>query len=166
MQLTPAQMGMSLMIHGSLPMMPFDSHAEGIARGRQQLIQVTGQDHAYDLRAWHKCLLETNAGGYKWGNGHRRYAKAIESAMADSKWQQAVAAATAESLLERLNERDARQREAVASAEHEWAGKRRSCPKCSTEFSSIRDRGQCPSCGHIFYASHPTLGNVMWWLEA
>lgn len=89
----------------------------------------------------------------------------IEVATADGTWRQAVATAIAESLLERLNEQDASKLDAVEIAEREWAGKLRCCPKCSTEFSSIRDRGQCPSCGHIFYASHPALGNVMWWLH-
>jgi hypothetical protein len=63
MQLTPAQRGMSLMIHGSLPMMEYDSLAEGITRGRQQLMRITAHDYAYDLRAWHNYLIESNAGG-------------------------------------------------------------------------------------------------------
>lgn len=29
----------------------------------------------------------------------------------------------------------------------------RTCPKCQTVFTSVRDQGQCPTCGHYFYAS-------------
>jgi len=36
-----------------------------------------------------------------------------------------------------------------------WVGKERECPKCNSRFSSIEDRGQCPNCSYIFYASHP-----------
>lgn len=165
MRLTPAQLAMSLMVHESLWHMRYASWAEGIARARQQLKEITGQDYAYDLRAWHQYLTETNAGGYKWGNGHRRFTQEIETAMSDETWQQAAATATAESLLERLVERDERQREAIELADREWSGKRRRCPKCSTEFVSMRDRGQCPHCGDVFYASHPDVGRKMWWLE-
>jgi hypothetical protein len=163
MQLTPAQLGMSLMIHGSMPMMPFGSRAEGIARGRQDLIRITRKDFRYDLRAWHDYLTETNEGGYKWGNRHRGIAKAIETAQSDADWQQAVEFAVSQSLLEQLSERDDRQREAVDRAERQWAGKIRTCPKCGTEFRSVRNRGQCPSCSHIFFASHPETGRKMWW---
>ena len=165
MQLTPSQFGMSLMIHGCLPMGAYDSRSEGIARGRQQLMKITKQDFGYDLRAWHSHLITTNTGGYKWRNGHRSYAKEIEIAITDSDWRLSVATAESESLLERLTESDLRSRNAVEQGEREWAGKPRNCPDCETQFTSVRDRGQCPSCGHIFYASHPDLGNVMWWLQ-
>jgi hypothetical protein len=156
---------MSLMIRGSLPMMQYKTLPEGIARGRMGLIQTTGQDFGYDLRAWHNYLIETEAGGYKWAGGHRRYAKEIEGAMANDQWLRSVDSAETESLLERLTEQEDRQRAAHERAEREWAGKLRCCPKCAIEFRSVRDRGQCPRCGHIFYASHPMLGNVMWWLQ-
>ncbi len=52
-----------LMIHGSHPMSPYASRAEGYARGRQRLVQLTRQDFGYDLHAWHDYLTKTNAGG-------------------------------------------------------------------------------------------------------
>lgn len=154
MQLTPAQMGMSLLLYGSLPMMPYDSRAEGIARGRQHLILTTREDFGYSPLAWHDYLVETNAGGYKWGNGHLSYRKAIESVLVDNDWQQAVAVAESECLLEELTERDARRRHEAQQADLYWSGKSRRCPKCNTEFKSVQDRGQCTKCAHVFYASH------------
>ena len=79
--------------------------------------------------------------------------------------RQAVSLANSESLIERLTEPDERQRDAIDRAEREWAGKPRLCPKCGSEFKSVRDRGQCTNCSHIFYASHPETGNAKWWLE-
>ena len=146
-------------------MMQYAARAEGIARGRQWLVRITQQDFGYDLRAWHDHLTETNAGGYKWSNKHRGYPKQIESILADADWQSDVAFAVAESLFERLTDRDLRQRRAIDLAQREWAGKTRPCPKCGAEFKSVGDRGQCTNCTHIFYASHPALGNVMWWLD-
>jgi ribosomal protein S27AE len=40
----------------------------------------------------------------------------------------------------------------------DWAGKLRRCPRCSVVFASVRDRGACPGCGHVFYASRPEEG--------
>ncbi len=156
---------MLLMTGGSHPLMHFDSRAEGIAHGRQQLIESTDQDFGYDLEAWHDYLIETGAGGYKWSNKHLGFSTAIESALADDEWRRVVALAESESLLERITERDARQRDAVDRAERQWAGQLRCCPKCGTEFKSVRDRGQCTECSYIFYASHPETGREMWWLE-
>lgn len=153
------------MIRGSLPMMPYDSLAEGIARGRQHLVRITHKDFGYDLHAWHDYLTETNDGGYNWSRRHPGYPKEIECAVSDPDWQQAVALAESDCLLERLTERDTRQRRAVDRAEREWAGKTRPCPRCGTGFKSVRDRGQCPGCAYIFYASHPETGQEMWWLK-
>lgn len=36
-----------------------------------------------------------------------------------------------------------------------WSGQERSCPRCDTLFVSVQDRGACPSCQHVFYASDP-----------
>ena len=47
-------------------------------------------------------------------------------------------------------------------AERVWSGKERVCPKCERGFSSITNRGQCQSCGYIFYASHPEAGDTRW----
>lgn len=37
-----------------------------------------------------------------------------------------------------------------------WKGKERVCPKCRMAFTSIQNKGNCPKCGFVFYASHPT----------
>ena len=40
--------------------------------------------------------------------------------------------------------------------DREWAGKERTCPKCSTTFTAKFNRCACPKCRHVFFASHPT----------
>ena len=153
------------MLHGRLPMMRYGSLAEGIARGRQQLARMTGRDFGYDLMAWHNHLVESNVGGYRSAGRHGGYPDAIQRALGNREWQAAVRLAEAESLFEKLNERDARQRDAIDRADRAWAGKPRSCPRCGTEFTSVQDRGQCTKCSHIFCASHPESGSSTWWLE-
>lgn len=56
-----------------------------------------------------------------------------------------------------------RQMAAFREAEEFWAGKDRECPKCGTSFASCQDRGVCPTCQFIFWASNPELGDVRWW---
>ncbi len=164
MRLTPAQVGMSLMIRGSLPMMRYSSRAEGMARGLQYLRRASRTDFGYDLRAWHDHLIETDAGGYKWSNKHRSYPKQIETALLDPEWLAAAHEAEASNLCNELTARDKRQRDVQYAAEREWSGKPRVCPKCETEFTSVQNKGQCTTCGFMFYASHPDSGNEMWWL--
>lgn len=165
MRLTPAQVGMSLLLGRSLPTMRIHSRTERIALGRQWLVRITREDFGYDARAWHDHLLETDAGGYKWSNQHRGFPTAIETAMADEVWQACVAEAESTDLCHKLINRDERQRDAVDRAEREWSGKSRVCPNCSTSFESAQDKGQCPNCGQVFYASHPESGNDSWWLR-
>jgi hypothetical protein len=133
--------------------------AEGLARGRQRLVIATGQDFGYDLRAWNEYLIK---------NGKRRNSKRraidVESRLADPDWQAAARFAEETSLLERLVDRDHRRREAQDQAEREWSGKLRPCSRCATVFRSVQDRGQCPACGHGFFASHPD-STGLWWLE-
>jgi hypothetical protein len=156
---------MTLLIGDFVPMMKFDSRAEAVVHGRRLLMRYTGKDFGYDPTAWHRYLVETNAGGYKWGRRHLTYAKRVEKALVDDEWRHAVALAESECLLEKQIEREARQREAVDAADREWRGQFRDCPKCSSRFKSVGDRGQCPHCGHLFYASHPASGGAIWWLE-
>ena len=165
MRLTPAQVGMRLLIHGWLPTMPHLSREDGIVRGRQWLIRICKRDFEYDLRAWQEHLLATNDGAYKWSNLHRGMPKRIEAALADPEWQQAVARARSESLLERLIEREQRQQAAFDAAEQEWANAQRNCPHCHEAFKSVKNLGRCPKCGYMFYASHPLGGGKMWWVE-
>lgn len=146
-------------------MMRFDSRVEGIARGRQWLMKTARKDFGYDVRAWHEYLLETDDGGYRWDNGHRGFAKSIERVLADEEWQACVAEAEATNLCQRLIDRDRRQREAFEQADRQWGGKMRACPKCSTEFKSVGNKGHCPNCLHLFYASHPDKARAAWWRE-
>lgn len=44
-----------------------------------------------------------------------------------------------------------------------WSGRSRTCPRCGASFTSNFDRGQCTNCRHVFYASHPELGDTPWW---
>jgi hypothetical protein len=37
--------------------------------------------------------------------------------------------------------------------EEQWSGKERVCPKCQTIFTSVQDKGGCPKCHHVFFAS-------------
>jgi hypothetical protein len=140
MRLTPTQVGMLLMICGSLPMMSFSSAAEGIARGRQELNRITGKDFGYDPVAWHDYLVATNAGGYKWSNERLSFPMSNKAALTNKAWQEAVELATSESLFELLNERELRQHNAVQDAELKWAGKPRRCPKCEKVFTSSKNR--------------------------
>ncbi len=56
-----------------------------------------------------------------------------------------------------------RQVAAREDAERRWAGKERECPKCKTRFTSVQNKGVCPECQYVFYASCPELGDVLWW---
>ena len=41
----------------------------------------------------------------------------------------------------------------------EFAGKERSCPDCGHRFVSKFNRGKCPGCGKMFFASNPACGS-------
>src|SRR5262249_1612042 len=59
---------------------------------------------------------------------------------------------------ERKREREEAERrrvEAIKALEREWFRKERPCPGCGTRFTSLRNRGRCPTCRHVFLASHP-----------
>ena len=42
--------------------------------------------------------------------------------------------------------------------EDSWANRTRRCPRCGHGFTSVSDRGSCPSCSHVFYASDQIHG--------
>jgi len=52
-----------------------------------------------------------------------------------------------------------RWRRALDEVDAQWPGKPRACPRCGSEFVSNFNRGQCPKCGHLFFASNPSAGN-------
>ena len=41
----------------------------------------------------------------------------------------------------------------ASSSDKDWSGQERTCPKCGASFTSIQDKGACPDCRHVFYAS-------------
>lgn len=168
MKLSPAEMGIRLMITAFLPMLKFDSRAAGMARGRQMLKRICQQDFGYDLLAWHNYLLRTNLGGYNSSNFHLKVPKAIAAALVDPVWLQCVAAAESESLhegfLSPTKKWDEMSLEAFDAADKQWANMARECPRCKDVFKSVRNRGQCPNCGYVFYASHPLDGSKVWWI--
>jgi hypothetical protein len=59
----------------------------------------------------------------------------------------------------------AQQARARSDAEAAWSGRERTCPRCAVRFRSGRERGACPSCAHVFYASHPEAGDRHWWYD-
>lgn len=150
MRTSPIQIGMSLMISGSARSIRCKSLAEGIARGRLWLSDITHEDFGYDLLAWNDYFQKSDSLRYRWrGKKPPDYRQNIESTIRNQEWQEAVAIAESESFFEKLIDH----RKAIAETEREWAGKSRCCPNCNSEFRSVQDLGQCRKCGHIFYAS-------------
>lgn len=156
MKLSSSQMNMALLLgRGNLPFYKGLSLEERIARGRIGLMDSTRRDFGYDVRAWHGHLLTTNADGYKTDGGHRKFGRRVEIAATDSQWQAAVERAEAGNLVEVIREARRREFQSQADGERAWSGKSRPCPRCGTQFVSVRNRGQCPACGKIFLASQP-----------
>ena len=153
---------MFLMTRGSLPMLSYESLAEGITRGRQRLIAITRRDFGFDLKAWHNHLALTKSYNYRSIERPGTYPKSILDALDDPDWIAATEFAERTQLLDTLVEDDRRKQDAIATAEREWAGRNRTCPQCKASFPSVGDRSQCPACYHIFFASHPD-GDPNWW---
>jgi hypothetical protein len=93
-RLTPAQIGMYALLGHRLPFcMPDDwSLADMIRHGRESLVRAAGVDFGYDPVAWHEHLRATDAGGYRWSNKHLGMPRRIALALANTEWQQTVAA--------------------------------------------------------------------------
>jgi hypothetical protein len=75
-----------------LPMgMPPDQPlAERIRDGHDFLVKLAGVDLGYDPMKWHEHLVASNAGGYRFSNGHRGFPRQIAEALADEDWRAAV----------------------------------------------------------------------------
>jgi hypothetical protein len=101
-RLTPAQIGMHALLGHRLPFcMPAEwSLADIIRHGRELLTGAAGMDFGYDPAAWHEHLVASDAGGYRWSNKHRGFARQIALAGASSEWQQAVASLRGEQDIE------------------------------------------------------------------
>jgi hypothetical protein len=66
-RLTPAQVGMTLLLGGFVSGLSSGDLKADIRRGREWLVTVAGgPDFGYDAHRWHEYLWATNAGGYKW----------------------------------------------------------------------------------------------------
>ena len=102
MRMTPAQIGVRLICGERLPqfgearIVGKASMAERIEIGRRWLAQASGKDFGYDLAAWHRYLKESRDGGYTWGR-NIVLPRIMQSALASSDWQAAVAKAEAAS---------------------------------------------------------------------
>ena len=161
---TPAQSAMAQICTGRHGFDFFPSLAEGVARGRLWLTQITGHDFEYDVRRWFDYLASRKmydiAGRTKPGN----YPGFVLNALKNPDWIAAVATAEAESKFEMFREEVRLLQLARHNAELKWSGKERVCPKCNTTFNSIKDRGQCTHCGFVFLASNRS-DDPDWWRE-
>lgn len=151
MQLLPSELGICLLMAQSHPMYPFTPD-ESLVRGRQILVHLAGKDFGYDIVAWHEYLLNANLTGYR-SRGAKRRSKRIAEMTADPAWIEIRRRVEETHLFEMTEERDRQKRTAIDNANLEWRNKDRECPNCQTRFRSIGDRGQCPQCRMIFYAS-------------
>lgn len=70
-------------------------------------------------------------------------------------WRKGVKIKGSEELFIKYFSREEKMK-AYAELDKVWKGKERECPKCKTVFTSIQNKGGCPKCGFVFYASHPT----------
>jgi hypothetical protein len=164
MKQTPAQSGLALICRGQIGFDTYPSFAEGIARGRLWLTQITGKDFGYEPKSWFDHLAQNKMydvhGRSKPGN----YPGIVLTALENQDWINAVEIAESEMLFESLREEHQLRNAAIKDGELNWAGKPRCCPKCDTTFTSIKDRGQCTKCGHIFMASNPN-NDPNWWRQ-
>lgn len=152
-------------MRGSSRIRSYPTVAEGIAQGRHMLIKYTRRDFGYDLKAWHDHLATTKTDSPYSRRKPSVYSKELLAALDSSVRIEAVRIAQSMSLLERIQSEERQQRDATLRAEREWSGKQRPCPKCNTTFKSVQDRGQCPKCGFMFFASHPN-NDPDWWRHA
>ena len=152
------------MTRGSAPMMSYPTLAEGIAQGRHLLIKCTRQDFGYDLRAWHDHIAEAKSDVPHSRSKPGVYPTSILESLENPDWIEAVRIAESTSVLDKIQSDERKQWRATDEAERFWGGRDRECPKCNRTFRSVRDRGQCPDCRYVFFASHPD-GAADWWRE-
>lgn len=151
MQLLPAELGMSLLMGQSVAMHPY-SPDESLVRGRQVLVHLTGTDFGYDLLKWHEYLLNANMTNYK-SRGAKRWTSRIANLTLDPTWIAIRNRLEETSAFEMQERKDRENQAAIDKANDFWCNKDRTCPRCQTTFRSVMDRGQCPECRIIFYAS-------------
>jgi ribosomal protein S27AE len=131
------------------------SLAEGIARGRLGLTQITGCDFGYDIKAWFDHLAQHKMYDIACRSKPGNYPGFVLTALENPDWLNAVEQAEAGLEFETIRKELQRSQSARRDAELKWSGQERTCPKCKTSFTSIKDRGQCTQCGFVFLASNP-----------
>ena len=164
MKQTPGEFGLALICRGRLGFDTYPSLAEGIARGRLCLHQITSCDFGFDVKSWFDYLAQNKLYDAYGRSKPGHYPGMVLAALGDQEWVRAVQTAESEKLFDIFREEYQRRKTAIENGELNWAGKPRCCPKCGTSFTSIKDRGQCTRCGNIFMASNP-IGNPEWWRE-
>jgi hypothetical protein len=91
MRLTPAQVGMTLLTGGFIAMLSTGDLKRDIQRGREWLVETTGEDFGYDALRWHEYLWETDAGGYRWSRrSAEKWARHVRAGMSRPGWAEAV----------------------------------------------------------------------------
>ncbi len=92
MRLTPAQVGMTLLLGGFVSGLSTGNLKTDIRRGREWLRQTApGTDFGYDAIRWHEHLWATDAGGYKWcRRSSDKWARHARAGMARPEWVEAV----------------------------------------------------------------------------
>ena len=89
MRLTPAQLGVHLICGHELPMYFRPTLAERLREGRKWLVEITGRDFGYDLKAWHAHLKESKEGGYTWAR-NIVLPRIMKEALASEDWRRAA----------------------------------------------------------------------------
>jgi hypothetical protein len=91
MRLTPAQVGMRLLLGQFVARLSTGDLKADIRHGREWLVNIAGQDFGYDALRWHDYLWDSDAGGYRWERRSRdKWAREALLAMGNPAWQQAV----------------------------------------------------------------------------
>lgn len=92
MRLTPAQVGMTLLLGGFVARLSSGDLKTDIRLGRDGLVRIGGgQDFGYDALRWHTYLWATNAGGYKWcRRSPDKWLRHVQAGMNQPDWTEAV----------------------------------------------------------------------------
>jgi ribosomal protein S27AE len=155
MKQTPAEFGLALICRGRIGFDAYPSLAEGISRGRLSLYQLTGRDFGFDVKSWFDYLAQNKLYDAFGRSKPGHYPGIVLAALGDPEWIHAAQTAESQLLFETFRDEYQRRKAVIEKGELNWAGKPRCCPKCTTTFTSIKDRGQCTKCGYIFLASNP-----------
>jgi hypothetical protein len=94
MRMTPAQIGMQLLLGHSIRFRPMPELADRVRTGHEWLVWITGVDFGYDLVRWHEHLRTTGDGGYR-RRSSQEVPRSITKAINDPAWQQVVASLSA-----------------------------------------------------------------------